>query len=397
MDGDPPARVKWLIVGAGMTGAAAAYQLVAGGEDPDAIAVIDGARPGLGASGRNGGFAWRIPCWEEIGPWRAALGEAGVRDLLEAGAESQAAVSAFCERENVPMQRGGGFDIAERPEDLGVMERHAAFLRDAGWQSIEVRPQCPGPDPELGPVTHDAEAFGVQPAIYTGRLLRASGVRVSADCPAQAKNLFVTGGAVLVNTPRGGIEAERVILATNAFLWLGFRTWVGDYPVIPGRNQVLLAAIAGEADNRLWGDGTYNHGFDYWRQLPDGNLLLGGGRDRDMDGETTFALGPNDAVLAYLENEKLPRLTGGRPAEVLARWSGILGFSPDRLPLMGVLPWSEGRIGLAAGFSGHGFRYHWSATRRLIAAMRDGDAGALGVFHGRRLGEQNSHGSLDIS
>jgi glycine/D-amino acid oxidase-like deaminating enzyme len=35
------------------------------------------------------------------------------------------------------------------------------------------------------------------------------------------------------------------------------------------------------------------------------------------------------------------------------RWSGILGFTPDRLPLVGTFPGRPG-LGIAVGYSGHG-------------------------------------------
>lgn len=36
---------------------------------------------------------------------------------------------------------------------------------------------------------------------------------------------------------------------------------------------------------------SFNHGFDYWQQLPDGRIALGGGRDRAMDREAETSTG----------------------------------------------------------------------------------------------------------
>jgi len=46
------------------------------------------------------------------------------------------------------------------------------------------------------------------------------------------------------------------------------------------------------------------------------------------------------------------RLVGYRP-EVVQRWAGIWGVTPDRMPLVGRLPDDDG-VWIAGGYSGHG-------------------------------------------
>ena len=41
-------------------------------------------------------------------------------------------------------------------------------------------------------------------------------------------------------------------------------------------------------------------------------------------------------------------------AEITRRWAGIMGFTPDMLPLMGPAPGLDPSIHVLAGFSGHG-------------------------------------------
>jgi glycine/D-amino acid oxidase-like deaminating enzyme len=93
------------------------------------------------------------------------------------------------------------------------------------------------------------------------------------------------------------------------------------------------------------------HGFDYWQQTPDGNLVLGGRRDASLQEEYTAEEGLTDAVQQELEG--LAAQLIGEPPRIVQRWSGIFGATEDRLPLAGPIPGREG-LWVAAGYSGHG-------------------------------------------
>lgn len=52
------------------------------------------------------------------------------------------------------------------------------------------------------------------------------------------------------------------------------------------------------------------------------------------------------------------------------RWSGIMGFSPDGLPVLGPVPGLAGSF-FAAGFSGHGMAYGFRFGKLLADLMAD--------------------------
>lgn len=56
---------------------------------------------------------------------------------------------------------------------------------------------------------------------------------------------------------------------------------------------------------------------------------------------------------AYWQQTADDRLVIGAVPEIKHRWAGILGFTPDRLPLVGRLPAHPG-VWTALGYSGHG-------------------------------------------
>ena len=95
------------------------------------------------------------------------------------------------------------------------------------------------------------------------------------------------------------------------------------------------------------------YGLDYWQQLPDGRVLLGGGRD--VGGAAEWVddgrrEAPTSApVQAHLEH--LLRTDVGTSAPVEQRWTGVVGFTDDHLPVL-----AEPEPGLLAvgGYSGTG-------------------------------------------
>jgi glycine/D-amino acid oxidase-like deaminating enzyme len=115
------------------------------------------------------------------------------------------------------------------------------------------------------------------------------------------------------------------------------------------RGQVVVTEPLAE---RLYERPHYaRHGFDYWQQLPDGRLAVGGRRDVDLEAETTSEEATSPEVQAALE--ALIRVLVGRQPAITHRWSGIFGMSPDDLPLVGPVPGRDG-LWVSRGYSGHG-------------------------------------------
>jgi glycine/D-amino acid oxidase-like deaminating enzyme len=92
-----------------------------------------------------------------------------------------------------------------------------------------------------------------------------------------------------------------------------------------------------------------NWGYEYWQQLPDGRVALGGGRGVYGAGEWGLEAEPGDAVQAWLD--RLLRERVGVAAPVTHRWAGVIAYTEDRLPVF-----SEVRPGVIAvgAHSGHG-------------------------------------------
>ncbi|MBT8212687.1 MAG: FAD-binding oxidoreductase, partial [Acidimicrobiia bacterium] len=72
-------------------------------------------------------------------------------------------------------------------------------------------------------------------------------------------------------------------------------------------------------------------GYNYWQQLPDGRLAVGGARNLHSDDEWTHDGGVSDAVQTDIE--VVLRHQVGSQAAVTHRWSGHSAYTEDGLPV----------------------------------------------------------------
>jgi glycine/D-amino acid oxidase-like deaminating enzyme len=90
-------------------------------------------------------------------------------------------------------------------------------------------------------------------------------------------------------------------------------------------------------------------GYDFWQQLDDGTIALGGARDLGGDAEWTHDARPSAPVQAALESILRDGL--GVRAPIVRRWAALVVYTGDGLPLL-----TEARPGVWAcgGYSGTG-------------------------------------------
>jgi glycine/D-amino acid oxidase-like deaminating enzyme len=123
-------------------------------------------------------------------------------------------------------------------------------------------------------------------------------------------------------------------------------------------------------------------GFDYWRFLPDGRLVLGGRRDASLEREYTRV----DATTREVQREldTLAAALTGAPPVVGRRWAGLWGETPDRLPLAGRVPGRD-RVWVAGGYSGHGNVLGLACGELVAGALAGEDPPELALFDPARL------------
>jgi glycine/D-amino acid oxidase-like deaminating enzyme len=153
-----------------------------------------------------------------------------------------------------------------------------------------------------------------------------------------------------------------------------------DEAIWPARGQVVATEPLAE---RLFDCPHYaRHGFDYWQQLPDRRIVLGGFRDFSILSEMTDEEVTTPVIQEALDSF-LVELLGQLP-RVDYRWAGIFGLTQDLLPLVGRVPGRDGTW-VAAGYSGHGNVLGFLCGRLVADAILGQDDPLLALFDPARL------------
>lgn len=158
------------------------------------------------------------------------------------------------------------------------------------------------------------------------RKVQAAGVLFRPNCSVVGLEDLPSGVQVMIN---GGevLRAANVVLCTNGYA----RQIFPELPVEPARGQVLKTApIPGL---KLRGTFHYDEGFFYFRDH-DGGVLLGGGRNLDVAGETTWEDATTEPIQNALEDLLRTVILSGTSFQVVHRWSGIMGMGPSKSPIV---------------------------------------------------------------
>ncbi|MDR7481459.1 MAG: FAD-dependent oxidoreductase [Armatimonadota bacterium] len=364
-------RASVAIIGAGLTGVSTAYWLA---ERRVTAVVLDAEAIAAGATGRNGGFLLEgtSPDFTDLA---TRYGRQAARDLWAFTAENRRRLLDVCAREGLAceVEPGGSIALAASEQAAAILEGNAQALAEDGYPCQWLDRQAVGALLQGAPLARTVVAgllnprdVGINPARLTRGLAEVAarrGARIYERTPARA--LAGGGASWTVTTPEGTVRAEAVVLALNAYAALVDPAW--QDVIRPIRGQVLATApVSQRLFRHLW----YAHGgVDYWRQLANGRVLLGGLRRLAASEEvgTDDRLHPRiqRALDGYLRDLGVP------PVAVTHRWSGILGLSPDRLPLIGPVP-GRPRLFMAGGYSGQGLAFAFLAGRMLAELLTTG-------------------------
>lgn len=370
-----------VVIGAGLCGASAALALGRAGVD---TVWVDAGAVAHGASGRNAGFLLQGTA-ERYVRAVAIHGRERARRVHELSRENHRGMAAEIERLRLHCgyMRRGSLQLAGSVEEEGDLLQSAALLREDGFPVEERDAEA------LGAVLTDA---GFRLGVHLpddGELQPAEFVRgVATEAMALGVRLFehtsVTTlhadapGDVRAETPCGTVRAQIALVCTNAAAGHLLGGLAGT--IDPVRGQMLATAPAPP----LFACPIYaDHGYDYWRQDEHGRIALGGWRNLDPEGEVGTEEVLHPGIQARM-TEFLHRFPPLRDVPITHRWSGIMGFSRDGLPMVGAVPGSPGAL-VAAGFTGHGFGFAWVCGRAIAEMVLEGRSEVAELFPARRF------------
>jgi glycine/D-amino acid oxidase-like deaminating enzyme len=352
-------RVDVAIVGAGITGCAAALRLAEAGRT---VRVYDERGVAEGASGRNGGFA--LPG-----------GAAGYDVARETYGREQA--RAFWRWTEVEAERlaelagdalheVGSYRLAADEEEQEQIRAEYEALREDGFE-VEWLDDLPGvlAGRFHGVIAH-ARGGSIQPARFVRRLA-ARAAEAGAEFREHERVHDVAA-----------LDADEVVVATDGY-GHGLVRELAE-AIWPTRGQVIVTE---PLDRVLYDRPHYaRQGFDYWQQLPNRRMLLGGFRDVSILDELTDVEVTTPAIQGSLE-QFLSELIG-EPPRISHRWAGIFGLTQDMLPLVGRVPGRDG-LWVAGGYSGHGNVLGFACGRLVAGAILGESSPQLELFDPARF------------
>lgn len=350
------------VVGGGFTGVSAALHLAEHGYD---VVLLEAARIGWGASGRNGGQVGS-GLREDVQILESQLGRETARAFWGMAEEAKSIIASRIERHAIACDyRPGNLMAITRqrfvPEIARAAEHLAAHYDYDAIRMLDTeRMQAEVASTAYVAGCMDEGGGHLHPLNFVLGMARASagaGVRVFEDsCVASIR----WGARPEVSTPAGSVRARSVLLCGNAYLGrfapslarqLGPRA-------MPIANHIIATEPLGEARARsLIHSNACVHAtkfvVDYYRFSADHRLVFGGGE--------TYSYNPPADLAGFVRRYMLRVFPQLADARIDYAWSGQLAITFSRLP-------EFGRIG-ANGYYVHGFSGHGVALTQLAGKL----------------------------
>lgn len=322
-----------VIAGAGLMGLWSAWELLQ--KNPHlAITILDKYPTPLGASTRNAGFACFGSLTELISD-EATMGTDAMLAIVEMRYKGIEKIKQLFEEKEIDYDACGGYEtlLSSHSAYSSLTERIDyfnqlvfPFIKTNAFELASNRLSI------LGLKNFDALIFNrCEAGIHSGKLVNALSQKLIAR---GVKILFGNGiesyhssnkQIEILLTNKATIKAGQLLLATNAYT----NAITGKNLVTPGRGQILLSSpITGL---KTIGTFHFDEGFYYWRNIGD-RILIGGARNANFEAEETTDLNGSDTIRHVLSDFLQKHFND--PITIAQSWSGIMGFTKDKKPLL---------------------------------------------------------------
>ena len=352
-----------VVIGAGISGLSTAYWL--NQEDPNLkVAIVEKHQVGSGATGRNAGF---VTCGsvEHFNRMVGKFGEKNALDIWNFAEENLTLLkdhiikgdnkfADFVERGTYSLAAEEA-EFKELKEVAKLMEKFNIPVESFNQQDIEKQV---GAKEFVGGIKYmrDAEVDPV-------RLLQQMQTRFKADIFENTQvieTIATDGGTRIVRTDNGDFECDLVVACANGYSPTLSKFF--DEKIYPTRGQILVT----EPCPQFMDAPCYaNFYLDYFRQLPTGEVLIGGFRQLEKETETGYSDHITDVIQDSLHNFINKHLPSTKDKKILHRWSGVMGFSQDGNPMVGSLP-DDNQFFFVGGYTGHGIGMAFRTCKSLV-------------------------------
>ncbi|MBT0958454.1 FAD-binding oxidoreductase [Alphaproteobacteria bacterium KMM 3653] len=367
-----PERVDIAVIGAGYTGLSVALHLAQAGRS---VTVFEAGGIGAGCSSRNGGMVG--PSFHKLGSAGliARYGEAKTLAIMREGIHALDYLEAFVAEHalDCDLQMRGRFRGARRLADYDAMGREGDWLSRHLGLPVAMVPRAEQ-EREIGSAFYHGGAVylrdgGVHPRkllVALAQAARAAGVLILPHCPVTAMRR--EGAQTALQTPRGTVTAQEVVVATNAYAdrrtpamqrrVVSLCTAAVATKEIP---QPLMAELTPKG--RMFGES--GRVFMWFRPTPDGRRFIFGGRIGRPGGSAETQRRAFGRAITRV----FPQIGDVHLSHV---WSGNVAYTPDHSPHLGF----EDGVWLAGGYCGSGVTrsiYFGMKLARKILKAQGGD------------------------
>jgi glycine/D-amino acid oxidase-like deaminating enzyme len=343
-----------------MTGAALALFLRRAGLS---VTLLERDTVASGASGRN------------LGLVTSGLGEHYSRSIEFWGRKDAAAITRFNLANHALLaslieeyeigcgySRAGSLAVAADEEEAAVLKDSARLMTEDGfrceWLDEDALARAASAAGFPGALFNPGDG-AIDSAALTRGLAQAAtrlGARVLEHTPADA--LIRHGRGWEIRSGPDSMSARTVFLASNAWI----PALCPEMGIQPVRGQCLELDAT---DLPLLPIGAFSsYGAEYWR-----GALFGGMRHLEGGAELGHRAEVTEPVQRGIEEFCRAHFPNLRDRRVKRRWAGIMGYTGDGLPLVGVS--AEG-LYVAGGYTGHGFGWALLAARWLARLAAEG-------------------------
>lgn len=355
------------VIGGGLAGLAVALGLLRRGKR---VTVLESKRIGFGASGRNGGFVLTGYAADLEGLVKK-VGMSDARALYDLTKNARALIRKRIEDFKIDCHPMNGHLLADWYNDSDILKKKAEFYSKNFGETVEYWPQervkeiCVN-DRYYGGLFF-SDHFHIHPLNYLHGIaaeIEKQGGWIFEGSPAIRLD---NGNSKTVYTPEGSIKADHVVFCGSAYFnalnkklsrsCLPVSTYVMVTEPVPELEMAKAIKKPYAIRDNRWAD-------DYYRLLPDGQLLWGG--------RVGLAKGPSPRELEKIMMEDLlgiyPQLKGCVKPSVA--WSGLMGYTTHKMPHIGRL--KEG-MWYCTNFGGNGVGPTTAGGEVIAAAIAEDD------------------------
>lgn len=366
-------RCDVCIVGGGFSGLSSALHLIEAGYD---VVVLEAARIGWGASGRNGGQVVNSYS-RDIEVIEARYGQQTAAMLGSMMFEGAEIIRQRIDRYAIACDyRPGAVSAALTTRQFNALKEKMAHWQRYGHQQLELLDgetmrRTVASERYVGGLLdrHGGHLHPLNLALGEAEAIRRHGGRLFEQ---SAVTHIDYGQPALLHTALGSVSASLVILAGNAYLGEKLEPRLSRMSMPCGSQIIATEPLSADMALSLLPDNycveDCNYLLDYFRLTADNRLLYGGGVVYGAQDPADI-----DARILPLMLKTFPQL---KKVRIDYRWTGNFLLTLSRMPQFGRL---ENNVYYLQGDSGHGVTLTHLAGK-LIAEVLRGDAERFDAF-----------------